>query len=162
MATISDPKLAVILNGRRVATLATENEDGSIHLTAVWYLAEGDSIFIGTSSSSRKGRNLAARPKASLMVDVRQPGRERGVSVAGTVEIIRGPKARELNLRIQHRYLSPTAIEDPRLGPKLLDMDDVTIRLKPASVFSWDMEALDAAVFGGAFSKPGYVLAIEP
>jgi hypothetical protein len=28
------------LNGRHYATLATLNEDGSIHLTPVWYLFE--------------------------------------------------------------------------------------------------------------------------
>ncbi len=161
MTSISDPKVQWILSGRRIATLATENADGSIHLTAVWYLLEGDSLYVGTSSRSRKARNLLACPKASLMVDVRQPGRECGVSIAGSGEILRGDQARELNRRIQCRYLSEAAVADPRVGPKLLDLDDVTIQLRPASVFTWDMAAMDAAVFGGAFGTPGYVLPVE-
>ncbi len=161
MTSISDPKVQWILSGRRIATLATENRDGSMHLTAVWYLLEGDGLYIGTSSRSRKARNVLDRPKASLMVDVRQPGRECGVSIAGSVEILRGDKAKELNRRIQRRYLSEAAVEDPRVGPKLLDLDDVTIRLRPASVFTWDMAAMDAALFGGAFGTSGYVLPVE-
>ncbi len=162
MTGISDPKVQWILNGRRIATLATENDDGSMHLTAVWYLLEGDSLYVGTASRSRKARNVLARPKASLMVDVREPGRECGVCIAGWAEVLRGDRAKELNRRIQRRYLSAAAVEDVRVGPKLLDLDDITVRLKPTSVFTWDMAAMDAAVFGGAFGTPGYVLPVEP
>jgi general stress protein 26 len=71
-----DPTLQEILRGRYIATLGTENTDGTIHLTAVWYLFEDGYLFVATSSKSRKARNLAARPKASLMVDVRKPAAE--------------------------------------------------------------------------------------
>ena len=60
-----DPTLQEILRGRYIATLGTENADGTIHLTAVWYLFEDGYLFVATSSKSRKARNLAARPKAS-------------------------------------------------------------------------------------------------
>jgi len=36
-----DAKLQEMLRRRYVATPATENADGSIHLTAVWYLGLG-------------------------------------------------------------------------------------------------------------------------
>jgi len=60
------------LKGRFIASLGTENEDGSIHLTAVWYLFEGNCLYVATSSRSRKARNVLSRPKASLMVDSRK------------------------------------------------------------------------------------------
>ena len=78
-----DPALQELLRGRYIATFGTENSDGSIHLTAVWYLFESGSLYVATSSKSRKARNVAARPRASLMVDVRRPGAERGVTAAG-------------------------------------------------------------------------------
>jgi hypothetical protein len=56
------PNLQELLRGRYIATLGTENPDGSIHLTAVWYLFESGCLFVGTSSKSRKCRNVAARP----------------------------------------------------------------------------------------------------
>ena len=60
-----DPTFQGLLQGRYIATLGTENADGTIHLTAVWYVFEDGSMFIATSSKSRKARNIAARPKAS-------------------------------------------------------------------------------------------------
>jgi len=54
-----DPAFQEFLRGRRIATLGTENADGSIHLTAVWYLYDDDCLFVATSSRTRKARNLA-------------------------------------------------------------------------------------------------------
>jgi len=148
------------LQGRYIAALATENPDGTIHLTAVWYLFEEGRLFIATSSKSRKARNIAARPKVSLMVDARKPGTESGVVAAGTAEMISGDQSREINLRIHRRYMSAAAISDPHVGPVFASFDDVTIRLTPVSWTAWDMAVLDAQAFGGRLGgTPGYMLA---
>ena len=95
-----------LLEGRHYATLATQDDDGSLHLTPVWYLFRDERLFVGASSSSRKVRNALARPTASLVVDVRRAGAERWVSGCGPVAILRGDKAREINAAIQARYLT--------------------------------------------------------
>jgi general stress protein 26 len=58
--TIS-PGAQEILSRRLIASLGTENDDGSIHLTAVWYLFEGGCLYVATSSHSRKARNVPSR-----------------------------------------------------------------------------------------------------
>ncbi|HXJ04641.1 MAG TPA: pyridoxamine 5'-phosphate oxidase family protein [Candidatus Acidoferrum sp.] len=157
-----DPTLQEFLRGRHIATLGTENEDGTIHLTAVWYLFEYGCLFVATSSKSRKARNLAARPKASLMVDLRRPGTERGVTAAGRAELISGDLSRETNLRIHSRYLSAGALSDPHVGPVFASFDDVTIRLTPDSWTAWDMAVLDAQALGGRLGgTPGYLLPLD-
>ncbi len=156
-----DPTLQEFLRGRHIATLGTENTDGTIHLTAVWYLFEHGSLFVATSSKSKKGRNVATRPKASLMVDARKPGTERGVTAAGRAEVISGDESREINQRIYSRYLSTAAISDPHVGPVFASFDDVTIRLSPVSWFSWDMGVLDVQAFGGRLGTPGYMLPLD-
>lgn len=157
-----DPALRELLRGRYIAAFGTENADGTIHLTAVWYLFESGCLFIATSSKSRKARNLAARPQASLMVDVRKSGAERGVAAAGKAEIISGERSRGINLRIHSRYMSPAAISDPHIGPAFASFDDVTICLTPVSWTSWDMSVLDAQAFGGRLGKtPGYLLPLD-
>jgi len=156
-----DPTLQEFLRGRHIATLGTENTDGTIHLTAVWYLFEHGSLFIATSSKSKKGRNVATRPKASLMVDARKLGTERGVTAAGRAEVISGDESREINQRIYSRYLSTAAISDPHVGPVFASFDDVTIRLSPVSWFSWDMGVLDVQAFGGRLGTPGYMLPLD-
>ena len=157
-----DPALQELLGGRYIATLGTENADGSIHLTAVWYLFESGSLYVATSSKSRKARNVAARPKASLMVDVRRPGAERGVTAAGQVEMITGDQSQQINRRIHCRYMSAAAISDPHIGPVFASFDDVTIRLAPESWTTWDMAALDAQALGGRLAgTPGYLLPLD-
>jgi PPOX class probable F420-dependent enzyme len=157
-----DPTLEEFLRGRHIATLGTENADGTIHLTAVWYLFESGCLFVATSSKTRKARNLAARPKASLMVDLRKPGTERGVTAAGRAEVISGGQSREINLRIHGRYLSAGALSDPQVGPVFASFDDVTIRLTPVSWTTWDMAVLDAQALGGRLgATPGYLLPLD-
>jgi PPOX class probable F420-dependent enzyme len=156
-----DPTLQEFLRGHHIATLGTENADGSIHLIAVWYLFESGSLFIATSSKSKKVRNVVARPKASLMVDARKPGTERGVTATGRAEVISGDESREINRRIYNRYLSSAAISDPHVGPVFASFDDVTVRLTPASWFSWDMGVLDVQAFGGRLGTPGYMLPLD-
>jgi nitroimidazol reductase NimA-like FMN-containing flavoprotein (pyridoxamine 5'-phosphate oxidase superfamily) len=151
-----------MLAGRYIASLATENEDGSIHLTAVWYLFEAGRLYVATSSRSRKARNAVARPKASLMVDIRnKPASERGLVAMCTVDIVTGESAKEITDRIHRRYMSEAAVANPRLGGTLAAMDDVVLRLTPAGWYAWDMRTLDDAVFGGAMKTPGYLLPLD-
>jgi len=157
-----DPALQELIRGRHIATFGTENGDGSIHLTAVWYLFESGSLYVATSSKSRKARNVAARPKASLMVDVRRPGAERGVTAAGRAEVITGDQSQEMNRRIHSRYMSPAAISDPQVGPVFASFDDVTLRLNPESWIAWDMAVLDVQALGGRLGgTPGYLLLLD-
>ncbi|MGH9502406.1 MAG: pyridoxamine 5'-phosphate oxidase family protein [Terriglobales bacterium] len=157
-----DPAFEKLIQGRYIATFASENADGSLHLTAVWYLFEAGSFYIATSSKARKARNVEARPKASLMVDVRRAGAERGVTAAGRVEVISGSQAQEINRRIHSRYMSAAAMSDPHIGPVFASFDDVTLRLTPASWISWDMAVLDAQALGGRLgATPGYLLPLD-
>jgi hypothetical protein len=150
-----------ILMGRFIATLGTHNEDGSIHLTAVWYLFDDGCLYVATSSRTRKARNLAARPKASLMVDIRKPGSERGLVAICATGVIAGDGSKEINARIHRRYMSESALVDPRVGGTMATMDDITLRLTPACWYAWDMRTLDDAVFGGAMKTPGYLLPLD-
>jgi len=157
-----DPTLQEILRGRYIAALGTENADGTIHLTAVWYLFEDGYLWVATSSKSRKARNLMARPKGSLMVDVRKPGAERGVTAVGRMDLISGDQSREINRRIHCRYMSAAALSDPHVGPVFASFDDVAVRIRPVSWISWDMAVLDAQVLGGRLGgTPGYLLPLD-
>jgi PPOX class probable F420-dependent enzyme len=156
------PAFQELLAGRHIAALGTENAAGTIHLTAIWYLFDAGSLFIATASTSRKARNVAARPTASLMVDVRRAGAERGVTAVGKAELISGDKSREINRRIHSRYMSAAAIADPKIEPVFAAFDDVTIRLTPTSWTTWDMKVLDAQAFGGRLGgTPGYLLPLD-
>jgi len=159
MGDLTGEKLREFLQGRYIASLATENDDGSIHLAAVWYLFDAGAFFVATTSSTRKARNVLARPRASLMVDTRTTELQKGVAATCTVEVIRGEESRAINHRIHSRYLSAAALADPQVGPAFGQMDDMTLRLVPQRWTSWDMAELDAEAFGSVFARhPDYML----
>ena len=143
---------------RRIACLATENPDGSAYLTAVWFLHEEGAVYVGTSGTSRKARNAAERPHASIMVDARGPGSERGAAASGPVAVLRGREARQLNDRILERYLTPAGIAAPGVGGALAASDDVTLRIEPGGWRTWST----SEDFEGRLEEPGLSLPLEP
>jgi PPOX class probable F420-dependent enzyme len=159
MASISDALVRELLDGRYIASLATTNPDGSIHVVAVWYHFDGSHINVATSSRSRKTRNLLARPKASIMIDARDPLACRGVNIAGSVQILSKEDSSNCNLEVHRKYLSTPALADTRVGNVFAAWDDITLQITPTSVTFWDMRDVDREVLGGAFQQnPDYLL----
>jgi len=140
------------LRGRHYAVLATHNEDGSIHLTPVWYVFEDGQLYVGTSSTSRKVRNVLERPTASIVVDTRTPGSECWVSATGPVQVLRGEASKAIHDKIMRRYLTEEARQHPVIGPAMAAADDVTICLQPTRWGSWDLKSLDVH-FGGILAR---------
>jgi PPOX class probable F420-dependent enzyme len=162
MASLTDALVRQLLEGRYIASLATQHPDGSVHMVAVWYWFDGAHIYVATSSRSRKARNLQSAGKVSVMIDSRDPAASYGITVAGTAQILTGEPSRQWNERIHGKYMSKAALADPKVGPVFAGWDDVTIEITPASVIAWDMREADRQVFGGAFeSNPGYLLPLE-
>jgi len=129
----------VFLAERRVAVLATVDRDGSAYLTAVWFLWADGAFLVPTGRTSRKAKNAARRPRASIIVDERGT-RLCGVAATGAVEVVEGDEAVELNNRIHRRYVTDQGMRDPGLGGLLAVGDDVTLRLVPEDWQTWDME----------------------
>ena len=162
MASLSDAIVKQLLDGRYIASFATHNPNGSIHIVAVWFWFDGSDIYVATSSRSRKARNLQSNRGVSLMVDSRDPAASYGVTVTGNVEILSGESSHRYNAEIHRKYLSGGALADPKVGPVFAGWDDITVRLVPTSVITWDMRDADQHVFGGSFKKnPTYLLPLE-
>ena len=132
-------KLRSFLAERRYAVLASHDSDGGIHLTPIWFLFEDDRFYFASSSGSRKVKNVERSSSASVVVDAREPGRERWVSASGPVEILRRDEARLINARIRLRYLAPKALDGP-IEAALAASDDVTLMLAPTAWRSWAAE----------------------
>lgn len=157
-----DARILALLTGRHIAAPATINPDGSPQLTAVWYLYEDGKLHVATFSGSRKARNITARPQASLMVDTRAGGADRGVTAIGRADLLTGDAARAIALRLHRRYLSEAALADPQVGPVFAAFDDVVIRLNPDRWLWWNTGEVDAAYFGGKLcATPGYLLPLD-
>jgi PPOX class probable F420-dependent enzyme len=136
---LSDELARELIGARLIATLATLNADGSVHLVPLWYLWSAPHVLLPTSHATRKVRNLERDPRATLMIDDSRGGLDlRGITLTGEVEIDRGPDARETNRAIHLKYLTTEgrglqAVED------YLGTDDVTLRFLPRRVSSWNL-----------------------
>ena len=62
------PEQKRFLEQNRFAVVGSRNPDGSPHLAVMWYLLDGDEILINSKEGRIKDRNLAADPRASVMV----------------------------------------------------------------------------------------------
>lgn len=145
------------LRDRRIACLATEEPDGSAYLTAVWFLVEDGVVYVGTSGSSRKARNAAARPRASIMIDSRGPGPQRGAAGSGPATVLHGAESRAVNDRILERYLTPAGVAAPDVGQRIGASDDVTIRIEVGTWRTWST----SEDFDGRLEAPGMTLPLE-
>ena len=65
MATIPDSHRDLL--DAPVATLATIGDDGRPQLSAVWFLAEGDTLRMSLNTARQKTKNLIARNAAELV-----------------------------------------------------------------------------------------------
>ena len=142
---LADPFVRELLEARLIATLATFNADGTVHLVAMWFLwAEGE-LLVPTSGATRKAKNLRRDPRATVMVDDSRGGFDlRGATLVCEARITEGPEALELNRRIHLKYVTERGLA---LEPvqSYLATDDVTLRLRPVSVSSWDLRSTPQA-----------------
>lgn len=139
--------LSHLLQERRIATLTTFGEDGMPHVTAVWFLWQDGALYIATSRHTGKGRNLARDSRMALCIESREDGREAGLSASGQAELLTGEIAAPLARQINSKYLTPTAMEHPVVGPAFIEMSDLVVKLVPQKWISWDMASLGAELF---------------
>lgn len=62
-----------VLAGTRTGKLAVTLDDGTPHVTPIWFLLDGDEVVFNTSEKSLKGKALRRDPRAALCVDDQEP-----------------------------------------------------------------------------------------
>jgi nitroimidazol reductase NimA-like FMN-containing flavoprotein (pyridoxamine 5'-phosphate oxidase superfamily) len=67
---LSSAEIDKLLSMTLIANLGTTEDDGSIHLPHMWFIRIGNEICIPISHHTHKYRNLRARPRASVTIDV--------------------------------------------------------------------------------------------
>ena len=128
-----------LLEARLIAKLATFNADGSIHLVAMWFLWDGEAVLIPTNARTRKAKNLRRDPRATVMVDDSRGGFDLcGITLVCDCELVPAPASAELNRRIHRKYVADAGLERDAVR-EYLATDDVTLRLVPRTLSSWDL-----------------------
>jgi PPOX class probable F420-dependent enzyme len=136
---LGDALARELLGARLIANLATLDADGGVHLVGMWFLWDGEAVLLPTSKTTRKARNVARDPRATVMIDDSRGGFDlRGVTLVGRAELHDGPEALVTNRQIHLKYVTERG---RNLGPvdRYLATDDVTIRLVPERASAWNL-----------------------
>lgn len=128
-----------LLDRRVYAVLGTENDDGTVHLAPVLFLYQHESgrVLVETAAATRKARNIAARPRASVLVQTPDAA---WVCGSGLASIVRGTEATRLSDGIRAKYLTEEG--QRACGAVLAELDDVTIVVTPTRWLGWDTGTL--------------------
>lgn len=151
---LSSAEVDELLSKTLIANLATLDNDGGVHILPMWFLRMDDDICIPTSSRTHKYRNLQARQRASVMIDISRAGLNlRGVLIRGRVNLLYGEVARQINHSIHLKYVTPEGLDDPEVASYLSKGDDVTIKVHMDHLVSWNLSDSKA---GKALSISGW------
>jgi len=137
---LSPAEIDELLGARLIANLASINPNGTVHLVAMWFRRDADSILFPTSRHTRKAKNLRRHPQATAMIDRSRSGLDlRGVQIKGRVELIDGERAHRLNRSIHERYITGQGLTEPAVVAYLSEGDDVTVRLSIERMSTWNL-----------------------
>ena len=140
-----------------IANLATLDDDGGIHIVPMWFLRQGNKICIPTSRHTHKYKNLRARPRASVMIDISRAGLNlKGVLIRGCVEFVEGEEAHNINRAIHLKYVTQEGLSDTDVASYLSKGDDITVMVHMDHLIHWNLADSKAgkALSAGGWSRP--------
>ncbi|UUU20554.1 pyridoxamine 5'-phosphate oxidase family protein [Streptomyces sp. DSM 40750] len=136
-------ELDAFLSAQRTCRVATVSSDGAPHVSPLWFVWDGTSLWLYSITRSRRWSTLRRDPRVAVVVDAGEEyGELRGVELSGTVEFVgEAPRTGEPN---------PELAEVERLfARKNFGIDEIPhdgrhawLRLTPDAVASWDFRKL--------------------
>lgn len=110
------------------------------HVVPVWFLWDGEIIWISAFSSTRKLRDVRRNPRISVLVEP-PPGAAglQAVLLEGAAELVDAPQARvaEIATRIYTLYMGELGVLAPEPQSWISDPENTLIRLAPEHIYSW-------------------------
>jgi general stress protein 26 len=123
-----------------LARMATaEAATAQPHVVPVWYLWDGQSIWVHGHSSTRKFKELAANPACSVIVDHATSGVDFwAVLLEGQAELIADPAVVvPVAERIYARYIGVEGAHDPVPQSWIHDAESLLLKLTPSRTVTW-------------------------
>lgn len=127
----------------RTAVLSSLDRTGAPHMSAMWFLADGDSIEMWTYAKSQKAVNVRRDPRVAVLVEHGETyDTLQGVLVRGRASLVEElPEVIDIGCRLYERYTMPrTGVRgDVALGEiERQARKRIGLRLDLSDVASWD------------------------
>ncbi|MET8689381.1 pyridoxamine 5'-phosphate oxidase family protein [Streptomyces sp. NPDC004732] len=136
-------ELDAFLTAERTCRVATVSPDGAPHVSTLWFAWDGTSLWLYSTTRSKRWADLRKDPRVAVVVDAGEEyGELRGVELSGAVEFVgeaprKGDPCPELaapeRLFARKIFGFDTMPHDGRHG---------WMRLTPDAVASWDFRKL--------------------
>jgi hypothetical protein len=124
-----------------LARLATTNPKTlQPHVVPVWFLWDGECVWISSFVSTRKIRELRINPRGAVLIESKQEGGKlTAVLLEGAVELVSEPRevVSEVASQIYIRYLGQEGVMEPEPQSWLRDPENMLIKLTPTKIISW-------------------------
>ncbi len=130
-------KIDQFLNRRLIGRLATVSPKGQPHVVPVWYLWDGETIWVHSFSSTRKIDHLKHNPRCALTVDTESASDGMmGVLIKGQAEIITSPasRIRTQGEKIYRRYLTEAELAESEPQGWLSSEEGLLLKIAPSSI----------------------------
>lgn len=144
---MSAEEVDVFLTESRVCRVASLGADGSPHNSPLWFLWDGDYLWLYSIVSSQRWTDLMRDPRVSVVVDGGHDFFElHGVELRGAVERVgpvprvAGPEGNPFDvpeLEKVERLFAPKYMGNPD-GSMYHDGRHAWLRLRPEKIVSWD------------------------
>jgi PPOX class probable F420-dependent enzyme len=131
-------RVRTLIEGAAPAVLTTYRQDGSAHVSPVWFRWDGESFEVVIAKGDAKLRHLARDPRCVFVVFEATPP-FRGVELRGTPELI-DTDVTAVRAVIAGKYLGATAGE--RFAAERRSKPGVILRLKAGDARVWDLSAI--------------------
>jgi PPOX class probable F420-dependent enzyme len=136
-------EIAEFIERSRTMTLATNGQDGTPHLVAMWYAVLNGEIWFETKLKSQKVRNMLRNTRVTCMIeDGETYDMLRGVSIEGTAVVSEDPDdVLKVGINVWERYYGQYT-EDQRPMVEAMMNKRVAVRVVADRTRSWDHRKL--------------------
>ncbi len=133
MPPLSRTRLKRFLTETKLARLATVKPDGAPYVNPVWFLFDGQFVYVHARARAQYVENLKRQPRVAICMDADTPPHTR-VLLEGDAEVLeKVPKEIHAKLLMKYRDdMAPGYREATKGFPR------VWVRVSPSKVTSWE------------------------
>lgn len=124
------------LKSQKILRLATIDQKGIPHIVPVWYLYKDGIFYVGTSTLTKKAKNVIKNPKVSFCVDIGIRSPIFGVMGRGVAKLVLNKKiVSSIAKKILLRYFKSL---NNKYAQELLAQTDCIIKIVPKKITTWE------------------------
>ena len=136
MAYLNTSQIDQLLTEPIISIFTTLRPDGTPHMTPVWHLVRGDSIFVAVERTSVKARNVRNNPTVALCVAANESP-QRWALVNGSARVTEDAVT-ETVTEVSMHYVSGEEEGRAYVEKALRELDFVLLEITPTKVIGFD------------------------